>query len=259
VADKPSIIIVRKKNGGHGHHGGAWKVAYADFVTAMMSLFIVLWLLSSDDKVKKAVGGYFNDPTGTGNLAGTTMPDRGENLTVSKDDMAQLKEKLQQAMRSLPDFKQFQDQVLMTITADGLRVEMLETEKGMFFDSGSSNPTESGQELIARLAKELGALPNKLAIEGHTDSKPFSGEREYSNWELSTDRANAARRIMQTNGLRPDQVTQVRGFADQRLRTPKDPLHAANRRVSVIVLYLSPPAAPQSATSTHPSPVSLPK
>lgn len=258
MPEKPPIII-KKKKGGHGHHGGAWKVAYADFVTAMMALFIVLWLLSSDEKVKKAVGGYFSDPTGTGNLAGTTMSGTGENLTVSKEDMNQLKDKLEQAMRTLPDFQKFQNQVQITITADGLRVEMLETEKGMFFESGSAVPTGSGQELIAGLAKELGTLPNKLAIEGHTDSKPYSGAREYSNWELSTDRANAARRIMQAEGLRADQVTQVRGFADQRLRTPKDPFNAANRRVSVIVQYLNPPASAAPAPApARASPVSLP-
>jgi chemotaxis protein MotB len=237
--DKLEPIIIIKKKGGHaGHHGGAWKVAYADFVTAMMALFIVLWLLSSSEQVKKAVGGYFSDPDGSGKMMGSSMGGSGENISISKDDMDKLKEKLQEAMRQLPKFEQMKNQVQMTITAEGLRIEMLETAKGMFFESGSSSPSEVGKELLVILASQLGALPNNIAIEGHTDSKPFLGGGNYSNWELSTDRANAARRCMVEHGLRPNQVKQVRGFADQQLRNPKDPDAAGNRRVSVIVQYL---------------------
>jgi chemotaxis protein MotB len=236
------IIIIKKKINHGGHHGGAWKVAYADFVTAMMALFIVLWLLSSSEKVKKAVGGYFLDPTGSGKMAGSSMTSSGgESISLSKDDMDKLKDKLQEAMRQLPKFEQMKDQVQMTITGEGLRIEMLETAKGMFFESGSSIPSEAGKELLVTLAEQLGKLPNNIVIEGHTDSKPFLGARNYSNWELSTDRANAARRFMGENGLRPDQVKQVRGFSDQQLRNPKDPGAAGNRRVSVIVQYLKGP------------------
>ena len=235
------IIIIRKKAGHGGHHGGAWKVAYADFVTAMMALFIVLWLLSSSDQVKKAVGGYFNDPNGSGRMMGSSMAGSGESISMSKDDMDKLKEKLQEALRQLPKFEQMKDQVQMTVTGEGLRIEMLETAKGMFFESGSSNPSEAGKELLVSLAKQLGTLPNTIVIEGHTDSKPFLSGGDYSNWELSADRANAARRFMSEHGLRPGQVKQVRGFADQQLRNPKDPEAAGNRRVSVIVQYLSGP------------------
>src|SRR5689334_5906378 len=132
----PPIIIIKKKSRHGGHHGGAWKVAYADFVTAMMALFIVLWLLSSSEKVKKAVGGYFLDPTGKGKQTGTTVAGVGESLSLSKDDMSQLKEKLNQAMKSIPKFQQMKDNVELTITSEGLRIELLETEKGMFFESG---------------------------------------------------------------------------------------------------------------------------
>src|SRR5580698_9794110 len=129
------IIIIKKKVNHGGHHGGAWKVAYADFVTAMMALFIVLWLLSSSEKVKKAVGGYFLDPTGSGKMAGSSMTSSGgESITIAKDDMDELKDKLQEAMRQLPKFEQMKDQVQMTITGEGLRIEMLETAKGMFFE-----------------------------------------------------------------------------------------------------------------------------
>jgi chemotaxis protein MotB len=254
---KPAPIIIKRRKAAHAHHGGAWKVAYADFVTAMMALFIVLWLLSSDDKVKKAVGGYFLDPTGTGNLMGSTMAGAEEALAATADNMSELKQRIEQVMQKMPDFKEIQQHVQITVTADGLRVEMLETEKGMFFESGSPQPSPSGEHLLTRLAGELGSLPNTLAIEGHTDAKPYAGARNYSNWELSTDRANAARRLMQTTGLRADQVAQVRGFADQRLRTPADPLNPANRRVSLIVQYLERPAgqAPASA-SGKPAPAS---
>ena len=128
----------------------------------------------------------------------------------------------------------------MTVTAEGLRIELIESEKGTFFESGSAVLNKSGQELLSLLAAELGKVPNHISVEGHTDAKPFTGKSSYSNWELSSDRANAARRLMQQpDGLRPDQVTQVRGFADQRLRNLKDPFDSSNRRISIIVQYLS--------------------
>ena len=237
------IIIIRKKVGHGGHHGGAWKVAYADFVTAMMALFIVLWLLSSSEQVQKAVGGYFNDPSGKGKQVGTTMAGYGETLSLTKDDMEKLKDKLEQAMKQLPKFKDLKDQVQITVTGEGLRVELLESAKGTFFESGSAHPSDIGKEILLGLAKEMGKMPNSIVIEGHTDSKPFSNGGAYTNWELSADRANSARRFMEENGLRPDQIKQVRGFADQQLRKPNDPGNASNRRISVIVQYLKPPDA----------------
>src|SRR5436190_18664641 len=233
------IIIIKKKQHHGGHHGGAWKVAYADFVTAMMALFIVLWLLNSNVKVKKAVESYFQDPTGKGKQAGTTVAGAGENLTVTKDDMSQLSEKLKQAMKAMPQFQKMKDNVQITITNEGLRVELLETAAGMFFGNGNSQPSESGRQMLALLAKELGELPNTILLEGHTDSKPYLAEAACSNWELSADRANSARRLMQAAGLRANQVGQIRGFADQHLRKPEDPTHPSNRRISVIVRYLS--------------------
>jgi len=249
------VIIIKKKQHHAGHHGGAWKVAYADFVTAMMALFIVLWLLSTSQKVQKAVASYFKDPSGNGKLSGSAMAGSGESVSVTKDDMGQLKEKLEQAMKTMPQFQQMKDNVELTITNEGLRVELLETEKGMFFDSGNAHPTSRGEELLLRLAAELGKLPNTLLIEGHTDAKPYSGNGAYSNWELSADRANSARRLMQANGLRPDQVAQVRGYADQHLRNPQDPTNATNRRISVIVKYLN---APQVAVKQEQAPEQLP-
>jgi chemotaxis protein MotB len=233
------IIVIKKKGGHGGHHGGAWKVAYADFVTAMMALFIVLWLMNSSKQIQVAVGGYFKDPSGTSKLVGSDQNGSGENLAISKEDMPKLKEELQNAVRKMADFEKLQNQIEMTVTAEGLRIELLESEKGTFFDTGSPKPSSNGRELLVTLAHELGKLPNKISIEGHTDSKPYAGKGDYSNWELSADRANAARRLMQADGLTPGQVVQVRGYADQRLRVATDPLDASNRRISVIVQYIA--------------------
>jgi chemotaxis protein MotB len=237
--DKTRPIIILKKKGGHGgHHGGAWKVAYADFVTAMMSLFIVLWLLSSSKTVQEAVGGYFRDPSGTANKKGTLNAGAGENFVLTKDDMPKLKETLEEKIRQMQDFEKLKSHVEMTVTSEGLRIELTESAAGTFFNSGSPKVNGDGRDLLETLAQELGKLPNKLSIEGHTDSKPYAGSGGYTNWELSTDRANAARRLMQADGIRPDQVSQVRGFADQRLRKADSPLDPANRRISIIVQYI---------------------
>ncbi len=241
MADQRPIIVIKKKGGHGGHHGGAWKVAYADFVTAMMALFIVLWLLNSSKQVQDAVGGYFKDPTGTSKKVGSDMVGQGENFVLSKDNMAALKEQLQKAIREVPNFDKLRNHIDMTVTNEGLRIEPLESAKGTFFDIGSPELNSDGHDLLVILSQELGKLPNKLAIEGHTDSKPYSASGHYSNWELSADRANSARRLMQVSGIRADQVTQVRGFADQRLRKIDAPLDPINRRVSLIVQYLVKP------------------
>jgi len=233
------IIVIKKKGGHGGHHGGAWKVAYADFVTAMMSLFIVLWLLNSSKQVQDAVGGYFKDPTGTSRKVGTNMLGAGENFVLTRDNMPKLKEQLQMSIRQMSDFEKLKSHIEMTVTSEGLRIELSESAAGTFFDSGSAKLNADGRELLVTLAQEMGKLPNKISIEGHTDSNPYSGSANYGNWELSSDRANAARRLMQENGVRADQVTQVRGFADQRLRKPEAPLDPSNRRISLIVQYIS--------------------
>ncbi len=237
--DKTRPIIILKKKGGHGgHHGGAWKVAYADFVTAMMSLFIVLWLLSSSKPVQEAVGGYFRDPNGTASKKGSSLEGTGENFTLTKDNMPKLKDQLEQKIRQMNDFDKLKSHVEMTVTSEGLRIELMESASGTFFDSGSPQLNADGRDLLITLAQELGKLPNKISIEGHTDSKPYATTGSYSNWELSSDRANAARRLMQANGVGPSQITQVRGFADQRLRKVDDPLDPSNRRISLVVQYI---------------------
>src|SRR5882724_12064316 len=176
------IIIIRKKAGHAAHHGGAWKVAYADFVTAMMALFIVLWLMNSSEKVKKAISAYFQDPSGTGQHSGSASTGTGETVSVGKDDMSDLKDKLEQAIKKSPEFEKLKDYVKMSVTGEGLRVELTESERGLFFDSGSPSPSELGRDLIRRLSAELKSLPNELLIEGHTDARPFVSRVDYSNW-----------------------------------------------------------------------------
>jgi chemotaxis protein MotB len=249
--DLAPIIIIKKKVNHGGHHGGAWKVAYADFVTAMMALFIVLWLLNSSVQVRKAISAYFQDPSGTGNHSGSSTTGTGETVSVGKDDMDQLKDKLEQAMKKSPEFERLKDYVTMSVTGEGLRVEMMENEKGIFFESGSARPTVTGHELILRLAEELKKLPNDLLIEGHTDAKPFAAKGDYSNWELSTDRANAARRLMEADGMPHGRIVQVRGFADQSLRDKGHPEAASNRRISVIVRYQATPEPEPEKPAEH--------
>jgi chemotaxis protein MotB len=240
----PKPIIVIKRKGGHGGaHGGAWKVAYADFVTAMMALFIVLWLLNTSEKIQKAVGGYFKDPSGTAKLTGSDMQGAEENFVITKDNMEDLKEQLEKTIREVPSFEKLKNNIDMTITNEGLRIELTESAAGTFFDSGSAKISGDGGDLLTALAGELGKLPNTLAMEGHTDSKQYPEGSNYGNWELSFDRANAARRLMAQHGIRIDQVTQVRGFADQRLRKKDAPLDPSNRRISLIVQYLKKPSS----------------
>jgi chemotaxis protein MotB len=232
------VIIKKKRAGKHGHHGGAWKVAYADFVTAMMALFIVLWLMSSSENVKKAIAGYFRDPTGAGSSMGSGQAGSGEGLELQKKDLEHLKDKLESAFRQLPNFQQMlKDKIQMVVTGEGLRIEFMETEQGLFFETGSAIPTAQGTELLSSLAREVGQMKNDLLIEGHTDSRAFARGTNYGNWELSTDRSNAARRILQRSGLREGQVAQVRGYADQKLRDKADPNNASNRRISIVVRY----------------------
>ncbi len=232
----PPVIIIKKKAVHHGHHGGAWKVAYADFVTALMALFIVLWLMTASQDIRKAIAGYFRDPLGNASKTGSAMGGVGETLTVTKDNMDALKSRIEEALLKNPDLSKLKNYVEMTITGEGLRIELLENAKGVFFENGDAQPTENGRRLLILIAGQLGKLKNRILIEGHTDARPYQGVL-YSNWELSADRANVARRIMQESGLRPDQVSQVRGYADQQLRLPDHPEDPSNRRISIIVQY----------------------
>jgi chemotaxis protein MotB len=231
------VIIVKKKAAPEPCHGGAWKVAYADFVTALMALFIVLWLTMASQPVKKAIASYFRDPHSSASQTGTALGGVGKTLTVTKDNLKLLKRRIETALLKNPDLAKLKNYVQMTMTSEGLRIEMLENAKGVFFENGQSEPTAAGKKLLTLIAGQLGQVPNHLLIEGYTDAKPYHDAKIYSNWELSADRANASRRILQNHGVREDQVSQVRGYADQQLRVPDHPFDPSNRRVSIIVEY----------------------
>ena len=243
------IIIVRKKGKGHGgHHGGAWKVAYADFVTAMMAFFLVMWLVNQSPQVKAAVGGYFRDPGifdheksnspiagGTGAMDGALQalvpPDVATAQAVLEAAAARIRERI----ASLPGFKDLADQVVVQVTPEGLRIELQEGRDDAFFDSGSAQLKPRTEQVLALIGKELAVLPHGVIVEGHTDSRPYGRTGTYTNWELSADRANAARRVMESAGLPGRHVQGVRGFADTQLRTPDAPFDPRNRRVTIVV------------------------
>jgi len=272
------IIIRKKKVVVHAHHGGAWKVAYADFVTAMMSLFIVLWLMNSNAKVKEAVAGYFKDPAGVGKLMGTTKEGHGKTDVIvkapppakveqpvvreqvivkvdpaAKAEMDKLKQDMEKALKNLPAFPKVKDHVAIVITGDGVRMELMETAKGLFFENGSPTPTQEGRTVLEAATALIRKMPNRVMVEGHTDSVPYAGTTGYSNWELSSDRANAARIIMQKAGIRPGQLYQIRGFADQELRLADKPKDPSNRRISIIVLNLPQKAGSAAAPKSNPT------
>jgi chemotaxis protein MotB len=264
--------VVKKKRGHAGHHGGAWKVAYADFVTAMMALFIVLWIVGQSKTVKEAVAAYFRDPSvlqkgASGVLTGSTGP--GGNITPPASVAGQAKDgrggegqtdraaleataaALREKIHREANLVKLEDKIKIDLAENGLRIQLVETGQGLFFDVGSAAVKASTRDLLAVIAKDVGQLPNEVAVEGHTDSRPYVGVPNYTNWELSADRANAARRILEANGLRPNQIVQVVGFADRRLADPANPLDAANRRISIIVRFRGehqtgppPPASP---------------
>jgi len=248
------IIIVKKNRGGHGgHHGGAWKVAYADFVTAMMAFFLVMWLVSSSPEVKKSVAGYFRDPgvfefeRSTGMMGGgmtgidegrapevATLPDAAA-LTVERQRMEQAAEHIRDSLADTGGLEELRDQIEFSVTEEGLRIELLEKDGSSFFDSGSAVLRGESERILSIIGRELGTMSNDVVVEGHTDSRPFGAGRTYSNWELSADRANAARRVMEAVGLNPGQVQSVRGFAATQLRLPDAPMDPKNRRISIVV------------------------
>jgi chemotaxis protein MotB len=237
----PPVPVSAPRRSGHAT-GGAWKVAYADFATALMSLFIVLWLMNSSTQVKKSVSGYFKDPRGFAHGPGSGKADASEGVAPSPDQMGDIRKQLEQALKGMPEFKQLAQNVVFSVTGEGLRIDLLENEQGTFFVAGSPSPTAAGERLLNVLALEMGRLPNGLIVEGHTDAQPFRNAGPsvgYSNWELAADRANAARRLLHQYGVRTEQVVEVRGFANQRLFNPKNPFDPKNRRVSVVVKFAS--------------------
>jgi chemotaxis protein MotB len=253
--DGKKVIIVKKKVKGHGgHHGGAWKVAYADFVTAMMAFFLVMWLLGMSQEARNLIQGYFSNPIGFSQRfggGGTNPIGRGSSPTdiplnrpvmVTREfqkarfeeTATSLKGKLREA--GLIDGKT--SDVEIALTEQGLRIELMEAGEGdTFFESASASLQATLVEVLSVMAPELQALPNHVVLEGHTDAVPF-GRTNYSNWELSVDRANSARRILEQSGLDAHRLIEVRGYADRKLKNPDDPFDAHNRRISILLPYV---------------------
>jgi len=266
VSDGEKIVFkrMRKKGGHEAHHGGAWKVAYADFVTAMMALFIVLWIVANNVTIRASVADYFRDPgamhkTSSGVLSGNqTMrpfsdspplqapsnpnriqqPDEkaGAPQASEVEKLREEGEKLIKAIAAIPDLAKFKDQIQITLTKEGLRIELIEQSEGLFFDIGSARLKPDAAQLLKLIASRIGTFPNDVTIEGHTDSRPYV-RAGYNNWDLSTDRANAARRVLEENGIRDKQITGINGYADRRLKNPSKPLDFSNRRVTILVAF----------------------
>ncbi len=259
--DKQQPIIIKRKKSGHGgHHGGAWKVAFADFMTAMMAFFLVLWLVGQKDEIKEAVAGYFRDP-GRFTVEGSAGVLDGSQSVIPADDpsVGPRKSKTEVSPKGPSDFEKKQlraaakgiigelkkhqafdrlrKNVKMQLTSEGLRIILNESEGSpAFFEPGSSKLLQKSAVILMTIARELGKLQNKLVVEGHTDAASV-GDYEYTNWELSADRANAARQLLEVSGLRENQIREVRGFADQFPMIESDPLDPRNRRVTIVVLY----------------------
>jgi chemotaxis protein MotB len=255
------IIIVKKKvAGGGGHHGGSWKVAYADFVTAMMAFFMVMWILGMDESTKQAIEGYFANPvgykkgygSGSSPLAtGTTMstitktPLRVMSRSTEQRTFEELRKKILDKVSENDSLKKLNAVVDVQVTPDGLRIELVESESGdLYFPLGSAKMNVATALILELVGEELAKLQPAVILEGHTDAAKFGRDASYTNWELSTDRANASRRVLLAAGLQPDRIREVRGYADTRPRVPSDVTAPANRRISILLPYSDMPSSP---------------
>ncbi|MEE1950535.1 flagellar motor protein MotB [Pseudomonas alcaligenes] len=273
------ILVKRVKKVAGGHHGGAWKIAFADFATAMMAFFLVMWLMSSaTPEQKKAISGYFQDPIGFTesaspyviDLGGTPTPapdrtlnpelkdapDSQEAAVDAQQDQAEIdasqaetlaeqveRERLEMLLQELqtkveenPELQKFKDQILFEITQDGLRIQIMDAENRPMFDLGSARLQPYFEDILLILADTIKAVPNKISVSGHTDAKPFAGAGDFGNWELSANRANAARRALVAGGYPDESVARVVGYASSALFDRKDPFNPVNRRIDIIVL-----------------------
>lgn len=238
-----------KKVAGHGgHHGGSWKVAYADFVTAMMALFLVLWLLSqADTKLKEAIASYFRSPGAFNTQAGGVLsgPKKVSKepgaLTQEEEQMlAGIGATLKKMFQSRPEFTTYKDRVKIDMTDEGLRIQIVDRADQVSFESGRADLNKDAKQVLAEIAKNICGLSNFISIGGHTDKHLFPQGSTYTNWELSADRANAARRELEVNCVKPEQIRKVVGFADTELLYPNEPFSPANRRINITILRSNP-------------------
>ncbi|MFJ4141715.1 flagellar motor protein MotB [Pseudomonas sp. NPDC089734] len=264
------IIVKRVKRFGGGHHGGAWKIAFADFATAMMAFFLVLWLMSSATPEQLiAVAGYFKDPVGFTDSGSPYVidlggsPEMSPNQTINpevkttpspdtvpiesdtseskaeqveQERLEMLLQELQNKVEENPQLQKFKDQILFEITQDGLRIQIMDADNRPMFDSGSARLKPYFEDILLAMADTIRTVPNKISISGHTDAKPYVGSGEFGNWELSANRANAARRALVAGGYPDPQVARVVGYASSALYDREHPFNPVNRRIDIVVL-----------------------
>jgi chemotaxis protein MotB len=271
---KPPIIVKRVKKAAHGHHGGAWKIAYADFVTAMMAFFLLMWLLGSTTKGDlEGIAEYFKTPLKVALAGGSGSGDSSSviqgggtdlsrtNGQVKKGDkppekktinlqaaqaeldrldeerLKELKGRLEGAINASPTLAAFRNQIRIDMVPDGLRIQVVDEQQRPMFDLGSATLKDYTREILRELGKLMNDMPNKISLSGHTDANKYtSGERGYSNWELSADRANASRRELIAGGIAEDKIIRVMGAGTSIMLNKNDPLDPINRRISIIVL-----------------------
>lgn len=274
MAEQQQVIIKKVKKGGHAHHGGAWKLAYADFVTAMMAFFLLMWLLgSTTEETRKGIAEYFQDPYKASLMGGEGMGERtsliegGGSDTASQDQgqinkgktpeikdmppeeiekqadkiekkqLENLKEKIQTKIDATPELTEVKDQIKLEITPEGLRIQIIDNKNRPMYQLASAKTEPHIQLILKALAPVINELPNKVSLNGHTDGRPFPPNiKGYTNWELSSDRANAARYELNQAGLAEDKILRVVGLSSSIPYNPSDPLDPMNRRISVIVM-----------------------
>ncbi|MCS6811806.1 MAG: flagellar motor protein MotB [Tepidimonas sp.] len=268
------IIIKRVKKGGHGAHGGAWKIAYADFVTAMMAFFLLMWLLgSTTEGDRKGIADYFNQPLkvmlfggpgsggatsilqgggddltkSVGEVASGDVEDkvreigaqlaRAEAIRLDKQRIATLRDKISEIINVNPKLAEYKNQIRLEMVQDGLHIQIVDEQNRPMFDAGSALVKPYLRDILRAIAQVLQEVDNRISLSGHTDATPYgSGERAYSNWELSADRANATRRELVAAGLPEGKLARVVGMADKQLLFPENPTDPRNRRISILVL-----------------------
>ncbi len=257
------VIIKRVRKVKGGAHGGSWKVALADFMTAMFAMFLVLWLVTAlDESQRRGIADYFRDPTMVQGPDGRGPPalidfeggseialDLGEipirpddasildeARRVQKEQLENLQVELEAAIERSQALEPFKDQLLLDITPEGLRIQLVDRRNRPMFDLGSATLRSYAARILAELGEVVNAVPNRIAISGHTDAVGFAGTTEYDNWELSADRANAARRALLDGGVEKDRIAQVVGLADRVLFDRENPTNPINRRISITVL-----------------------
>jgi chemotaxis protein MotB len=271
--DTKPIIVKKVRKGGHGHHGGAWKIAYADFVTAMMAFFLLMWLLGSTTKEEKqAISDYFQNPSPIAGPGGAstsmikigggkdvtysegdtkrgsnqddkvgkkqeTTPEVGQITQMDKQRLIQLKKELEEAIEASEALKPFKEQLLLELTKEGLRIQIVDKENRPMFASGSATLQPYAAQILREIGQVINQVPNRISLSGHTDATPYSGaSQSYSNWELSADRANASRRALTNGGMSDEKMARVVGLSSAVLFDKTNPYNPINRRISIIVL-----------------------